>query len=336
MRVFEVTKGSRSFEGLRIAERDVPDPGPGQVLVRMRAASLNYRDLAIALGVYFTGPVERDTIPLSDGAGEVVAVGDAVRAFEPGDRVAATFAQPGGGILGLPLDGALAEFAVFDEGGLVELPAHLSYEEGACLPCAGVTAWNALYGGRALRCGETVLTLGTGGVSTFALQLATAAGARVVVTSSSDTKLERARLLGADVCINYKSTPDWAGAVVDLTDGRGADHIVEVGGFGTLPHSYRAVAPGGEIALIGVLSQPDEDLSPHALMTKNATLRGIFIGGFPDGVQQFRDFNRALAANEIHPVCDEVFEFEDAPRAYEHLAAAKHFGKVVVSISPGE
>jgi len=334
MRVFEIAKGSQSFEGLRLAERDTPKPGPREVLVQMRAASLNYRDLAIVRGVYFTGPVSRDTIPLSDGAGEVVAVGEDVTAFGQGDRVAATFVQPGGSILGSPSDGTLTQYAVFDQGGLVALPDHMNFEEGACLPCAGVTAWNALYGGKPLRCGETVLTLGTGGVSIFALQLARAAGARVVVTSSSDAKLERARLLGADDCINYTMTPDWAGAVLDLTDGRGADHIVEVGGFGTLPHSYRAVAPGGEIALIGVLTPPGDDLSPHPLMTKNASLRGVFIGGFADGVQQFRDFNRALAANKIHPVCDEVFEFEDAVRAFEHLAAAKHFGKVVVSIRP--
>ena len=334
MRVFEVAKGSESFDGLSIAERPAPEPGPGQVLVQMRAASLNYRDLAIALGKYFGGPVSRNTIPLSDGAGEVVAIGADVTAFDKGDRVAATFSQPGGGALGSPLDGTLAEYAVFDAGGLVALPDHLSYEEGACLPCAGVTAWNALYGGKLLQPGETVLTLGTGGVSIFALQLAHAAGARVVVTSSNDAKLERARALGADVCINYRTTQDWAAAVLDLTGGHGADHIVEVGGVGTLPHSYRAVAAGGEIALIGVLSPPQDDLAPHALMTKNASLRGIFIGGFADGVRQFQNFNRALAVNQIHPVVDRVFDFEDAPAAYEHLAAAGHFGKVVVSIAP--
>ena len=334
MRVYEVAKGSESFDGLRLAVRRMPEPGPRQVLVQMRAASLNYRDLAIALGMYFSGPVSRNTIPLSDGAGEVVAIGDDVTVFDKGDRVATLFTQPRGGTLGSPLDGALAEYAVFDEDGLVELPEHLSYEEGACLPCAGVTAWNALYGGKPLRPGATVLTLGTGGVSTIALQLARAAGARVVITSSNDAKLERARVLGADICINYKTTRDWAGAVLELTDGHGADHIVEVGGVGTLPQSFRAVAPGGEIALIGVLSPQEDDLAPHALMTKNASLRGIFIGGFVDGARQFTDLNAALAVNDLRPVVDEVFDFEDASRAYEHLASAAHFGKVVIAIHP--
>ncbi|HMB74564.1 MAG TPA: NAD(P)-dependent alcohol dehydrogenase, partial [Gammaproteobacteria bacterium] len=291
------------------------------------------RDLAIVLGQYFGGPLARDTIPLSDGAGEVVAIGAEVSGLRPGDRVAATFVQPGGAALGSPLDGVLAPYAVFDAGGLVLLPDHLSYAEGACLPCAGVTAWNALYGGKWLRPGETVLTLGTGGVSTFALQLAAAAGARVLATSSSDAKLERAQALGAAACINYAATPQWADAVLELTGGRGADHVVEVGGVGTLPQSYRAVAPGGEIALIGVLSREPGDLAPHALMTKNASLRGIFIGAFVDGERQFEALNLALAANEIHPVIDEVFDFEDAPQAYAHLASAKHFGKVVISLA---
>jgi NADPH:quinone reductase-like Zn-dependent oxidoreductase len=335
MRVYEVVKGSESFDGLRISERRVPEPGPRQVLVQMRAASLNYRDLAIALGMYFSGPVARNTIPLSDGAGEVVAIGKEVTAFDKGDRVATTFTQPRGGALGSPLDGALAEYAVFDEDGLVPIPEHLSYAEGACLPCAGVTAWNALNGGKQLRAGATVLTLGTGGVSIFALQLARAAGARVIVTSSNDAKLERARVLGADICINYRTTRDWAGAVLELTRGHGADHLVEVGGVGTLPQSYRAVASGGEIALIGVLSPQEDDLAPHALMSKNASLRGIFIGGFTDGARQFRAFNAALSVNDIHPVIDEVFDFEDAPRAYEHLAAATHFGKVVIAVRSG-
>ena len=332
MRVFEIAKGSESLDGLRQARRDQPEPGPGQVLVKLHAASLNYRDYMIALGKYIGGPVAHDLIPLSDGAGEVVAVGEHVAGLAPGDRVATTFAQPGGAALGSPLDGALAEFAVFDHGGVVAIPEHLSYTEAACLPCAGVTAWNALYGGKALVPGATVLTLGTGGVSIFAIQIAHAAGARVVATSSSDAKLERARALGADVCINYKTTPDWAAAVLEQTNGRGADHIVEVGGVGTLPHSYQAVAAGGEIALIGVLSPPGDDLAPFPLMFKNASLRGVFIGGFVDGVRQFQAFNAALSANAIHPVIDEVFDFSDARQAYEHLASAQHLGKVAVAI----
>jgi NADPH:quinone reductase-like Zn-dependent oxidoreductase len=329
MRVFEVIAGSRGFDGLRAAERPQPQPGPGQVLVRMRAAALNYRDLAIVAGQYFSGPVARDTIPLSDGAGEVVELGSGVTDFAPGDRVVASFTQPPSGLpLGSPLDGVLAEFALFDAAGLLAVPAHLSFEEAATLPCAGVTAWNALVEGKRLKPGATVLTLGTGGVSIFAVQIAKAAGARVIVTSSNDAKLERAKLLGADVGINYKTTPDWADAVLAATDGRGADHIVELGGAGTLPLSYRAVAPRGEISLIGVLSPPSGDLGPYGLMIKGATLRGIFVGDRA----MFEQLNRALSVNRITPVVDKVFDFEDAPRAFTDMTEAKHFGKIVIRI----
>lgn len=329
MRVYEIEKGSQSFDGLRRGERPDPEPGPNEVLVRMRAASLNYRDLAVATGKYFGGPVQRDMIPLSDGAGTVERVGEAVTGFEPGDRVVALFSQPPSGApLGSPLDGCLSELRVFDAAGLLPIPGDLSYEEASTLPCAGVTAWNALTHGRTLRPGDTVLTLGTGGVSIFALQLAKAAGARVIVTSSSDAKLERARALGADETINYKTTPEWGAAVVELTGGRGADQIVEVGGFGTLPQSYQAVGPGGEIAMIGVLTAAQGDLSPHPLMVKNASLRGIFVGAAP----QFDGLEKAIAANGIKPVVDRVFELDETPEAYRCLAAAQHFGKLVIAV----
>lgn len=329
MHAYEIARGSRSIDGLERAERPQPSAGPNQVLVRMRAASLNYRDLAIVAGHYFSGPVSRATVPLSDGAGEVVALGDGVEEWAVGDRVAATFFQPPTGApLGSPLDGTLAEYAVFDPRGLVAIPRDLSFEEAAALPCAGVTAWNALIEGKRIKPGDTVLTLGTGGVSMLALQIAKAAGAAAIVTSSSDAKLERAHALGADHLVNYKSTPDWAQAVLDLTDGRGVDHIVEVGGAGTLPQSYRAIGPGGEIALIGVLTQPDGDLRPHPMMLKGATLRGIFVGGR----ELFEDLNRAIAVNGIHPVIDTVFDFADARQAYGHMIAAKHVGKIVIRI----
>jgi NADPH:quinone reductase-like Zn-dependent oxidoreductase len=329
MRVFEVATGSRGFDGLRAAERPRPKAGPGQVLVRMRAAALNYRDLAIVTGQYFSGPVERNTIPLSDGAGEVVEVGAGVSGLAPGDRVVATFFQPPHGMpLGSPLDGVLTEFAVFDAAGLLPVPAHLSFEEAATLPCAGVTAWRALFEGKRLKPGQTVLTLGTGGVSIIAAQLAKAAGAQVIVTSSSDAKLERAKALGADIGINYRKTPDWAAVVLEATGGHGADHIIELGGAGTLPLSYRAVAARGEIVLIGVLAPPQGDLSPHALMIKGASLRGVFIGDRA----MFEQLNRALEVNRIVPVVDKVFDFDDAPRAYTYLTEAKHFGKIVVRI----
>lgn len=330
MKVFEIKQGSTSMEGLIAAERPDPEPGPGQVLVRMQAASLNFRDLAIVDGTYFGGPVARDTIPLSDGAGLVEAVGEGVERFSTGDRVVATFTQGGPmNALGSPLDGVLAELAVFDEAGLLPVLAHMSFEQAATLPCAGVTAWNAIVGGRQVKPGETVLTLGTGGVSLLALQLAKAAGARVIVTSSSDAKLDRAKALGADLTVNYKTEPEWERAVMDLTHGHGADQIVELGGAGTLPHSYRAVAHGGEIALIGVLAPPDADLSPWPLMVKTATLRGIFVGG----KELFEALNRAVEVNGIEPVIDSVFAFDDAKGAFDYLRAGKHMGKVVIRIS---
>lgn len=331
MKVFEVTVGSSSLDGLSVCERPDPAPGPGQVLVRMRAASLNFRDLAIVRGKYIGGPVTRDTIPLSDGAGVVEALGDGVTDLAVGDRVTATFSQGGQlGTLGSPLDGTLAEFGVFAESGLLRIPDCLSFEQAATLPCAGVTAYGALFEGKCLRPGDTVLTLGTGGVSILALALAKAAGARVIVTSSSDAKLARARELGADVTINYRERSDWAAAVLEATDGRGADQVVELGGVGTLPQSYQCVAAEGEINLIGVMTRPDGDLSPYPLMFKGATLRGIFVGR--SGRPAFAALLRAIEQNGIEPVIDKVFAFDEAVAAYEYLASAQHFGKIVIRI----
>jgi NADPH:quinone reductase-like Zn-dependent oxidoreductase len=330
MKVFVVSKGSTGIDGLKAAERERPAPGPGQVLVRMRAASLNFRDLAIVAGKYFLGPVARDTIPLSDGAGEVAAVGSGVTGFKAGERVVATFTQghpPAA--LGLPLDGALTEYQVFQADGLLRIPPHMSYEEAATLPCAGVTVWNALmHGPRVLKAGETVLSLGTGGVSIFALQIAKMAGARSIITSSSDAKLERARALGADDCINYKTTPDWDKKVLELTGGQGADHVIDTGGVGTLPKSYIAVGSGGVVSVIGVMTRPEGDLSPYPLMGKGAMLRGVFVGGR----EHFDALMRAVAVNELTPVVDKTFDFDAAPEAFKHLKAAQHFGKVVIKI----
>ena len=243
MNVYELQKGSRSIDGLRRTARPDPVAGPHEVLIRVRATSLNYRDHLIVTGQYFSGVVDRDVIPLSDGAGDVVSIGPGVTRFRPGDRVAGTFFQvwkegPKVSLppaLGVPLDGTLAEYISLHEDGVVALPANLSFEEAATLPCAGVTAWNALMViGNRVKAGDTVLCQGTGGVSMLAMQFALAAGARVMVTSSSDEKIERARALGASDGINYKTHPDWATEVLRLTDGRGVDQIVEIGGAGSL------------------------------------------------------------------------------------------------------
>jgi len=330
MRAFVVVKGTTGFDGLQRVERPPPNAGAGQVVVRMHAASLNFRDLAIVSGKYIGGPVIRDTIPLSDGAGEVVEVGAGVTQLAVGDRVVATFMQGHPPLaLGSPLDGTLTEYAAFAADGLLRLPQHLSYEEAATLPCAGVTVWNALmHGPHSLRPGETVVTLGTGGVSIFALQIAKAAGARVIITSSSDAKLERARALGADHGINYKTTPNWERQVHELTEGQGAEHVIDTGGVGTLPRSYQAVGAGGTVSVIGVMTRPEGDLSPYPLMTKFAMVRGIFVGAR----EHFEGLMKAVAVNGLRPVIDKVFDFDAAPEAYKYLKAAQHFGKVVIKI----
>ena len=302
----------------------------------MRAASLNYRDLNIAKGSPARGPLPTNLIPLSDGAGEVVAVGPEVTRFQAGDRVAGMFMQAwlGGDMeayhvdssRGGSIDGVLAEYVVFEQDGLVRLPDHLSYEEGATLPCAGVTAWNALYAGRPLRAGETVLILGTGGVSIFALQLARAAGARVIATSSSDAKLAQAAALGATDGINYRAFPEWQIKVQELTNGRGVDHVVEVGGAGTLARSVEAARIGGQVHLIGVLT--GGEINPTPILRRNIQLRGIYVGSR----QMFDAMNQSIALNGIRPVIDRVFAFEDAKDAYRHLKGQTHVGKVVIRI----
>jgi NADPH:quinone reductase-like Zn-dependent oxidoreductase len=337
MRAYVVPAGCSNSREIRPVERPDPRPGPSQVLVRIRAASLNYRDQAIAAGTYIGGPLTRDTIPLSDGAGDVVAVGTGVTTFKPGDRVVATFNQipPDGSPfgarqpLGSPLDGMLAELVVLYEDGLLPIPEGLSYEDAACLPCAGVTAWHALmHAGRPLTAGDTVLALGTGGVSTFALQFATAAAARVIVTSSSDDKIARGRSLGASDGINYLTTPDWDREVLKLTRGRGVDCVIEVGGVGTLNRSFQSLAFGGKVVLIGVLSGQNGDVNPYTLMPKRGNLHGIFVGDRA----MFVAMNKAIEANAIRPVVDKVFGFDDAPAAYRHQASGHFVGKVVISV----
>ena len=324
-------------DALERTERPDPRPGPGEVLVELRAASLNYRDTVVAAGGYARNDT-RPVIPLSDGAGVVAAVGDGVTNFAPGDRVVNCFfrdwtaGEPdeaamrsayGGGI-----DGVLAERVVFPERALLPVPEHLSFAEAACLPCAAVTAWQGLFTKGRLTAGQTVLCLGTGGVSVFALQLAKAAGATVLITSSSDEKLERAQELGADGTVNYQSTPDWHRAVKDLTGGRGVDHVVEVGGLGTLEKSMRACALNGRIALIGVLTGFEGAVNPMPCIFDRLSVDGIYVGSR----EMFAALNRHLSANAIRPVIDRTFGFGEAVEAYRYLKSGSHFGKVVVTI----
>lgn len=327
IRAYELAAGSKSFEGLRQTERPKPVPAPHEVLVRMRTASLNFRDILIATDRYFRGPIARDTIPLSDGAGEVEAVGGEVRHFRPGERVVATFKQRGTA-LGVPLDGTLTEYAVFNEDGLLSIPEGLTFEEAATLPVAGVTAWNALCDGRPIRPGDTVLTLGTGGVSVFAMQIAKASGARVIVTSSSDEKLARVKRLGVSELINHARQSEWASIVGDLTGGAGVEQVVELFGAATLSQSYRAVGEGGEIALIAESTQAMGGLEPYALIRKGATLRGIACGD----KGHFRSLVAAISINGIKPVIESVYPFDCAVDAYYDLRACRHIGKLVIRI----
>jgi NADPH:quinone reductase-like Zn-dependent oxidoreductase len=327
-----------AIDSLTLREEDPPRPARGQVLVRMRAASLNYRDLMIATGRSARGAPLPDLIPLSDGAGEVVELGPEVTRVAVGDRVAACFMQSwlGGEIspedaassLGGAIHGVLGEYRLFDRQGLVKLPEHLSFEDGATLPCAAVTAWNALFAGpKPLTVGQSVLVLGTGGVSIFALQLAYAAGARVIATSSSDGKLAQAKALGASDGVNYRQHPEWQNEVRDLTSGRGVDHVVEVGGPGTLLRSIEAARQGGCIHLIGGVSGGGM-IDPTVAMRRGVLMRGIYVGSR----QMFEAMNQAIALHRITPVIDRVFDFEDAKDAYRHLQAQGHVGKVVIRI----
>ena len=335
MRAYELH--DYSIEHLALGERPDPKPGPGQAVVRVRAVSLNFRDTLVAKGLY-SRKLRLPLVPCSDGAGEVIAVGDGVKRVRAGDRVAANFMtgwiegevteEKARTALGAAQDGVLAEQVVFDEQALVHVPETLSFEEAATLPCTGVTAWNALMVAGGLRSGEVVLVLGTGGVSIFALQLAHMAGAFVIVTSSSDEKLDRARALGAEVGINYKTTPDWEEKVRELTARRGVDHVIEVGGAETLPKSARAARFGGHIALVGNLTgRGGVDLVP--LFMKALRVNGIFVGSR----SMFEAMNRAIAHSGLRPVIDRVFPFEQAAEALRYMESGAHFGKIVIRVA---
>lgn len=323
-------------ENLELIESPEPAPGVGEVLVRLRAATLNYRDLILVDDQKKLTP---GRVPLSDGAGEVAAVGEDVTHWKVGDRVAGTFFRDWQGgrfsmdyhqaALGGSVDGVLREQAVFPQHGLVRLPVDYSYEEGATLPCAGLTAWTALMTRGQFLPGDSALLLGTGGVSIWGLQIVAAVGGRAIITSSSDEKLERAIALGAWETVNYRTHPEWEKEIHRLTAKRGVDHVLEVGGPQTLGKSLACVAAGGHIAQIGVLTGFDApQTSLFSLVGKNANMSGIYVGSR----DSFDQFVRFLDATKIKPVIDRTFDFADAPAAYEYMKSGAHFGKVVIAI----
>ena len=323
------------IDNLKMVERPMPEPGRQEMIIRVKATALNYRDVEIARGSYHT-TFPLPLVPLSDGVGEVVAVGAEVSRFKIGDRVCGTFWQRwvGGSFAmaeasyqrGGPIDGLLSEFARLDEQAAVIAPAYLSDVEAATLPCAAVTAWHALFTEGKLKPGETVLSLGTGGVSLFAVQFARAAGARVIVTSSSDEKLARAKELGAHDGVNYRDNPDWSSAVLALTDGRGADHIIEVGGPQSFAQSLKASARGAQINVIGYLGGSEGAINPLDIFRRQVKALGIPVGSR----ESFEAMNRALAVNRLRPVIDRVFPWAEAAKAFRHLEHGSPFGKVVL------
>jgi len=338
MKAYQIPKGGAGIESvIQIARPDPGKPGHRQVLVKVRACSLNFRDLGIVRGSYRM-PVGENVVPLSDGAGEVVEVGSAVTRVKTGDRVAGNFFQrwPGGepspdthaSALGGGIDGMLAEYAMLEEEGVVKIPSHLSFEEGATLPCAAVTVWHAMMEHARLKAGDSVLLQGTGGVSIFGLQFAHAMGIAAIIISSSDEKLARAKKLGATHGINYKSNPDWDKAAAEFTGGRGVDQVVEVGGAATLARSFHAIRVGGKITLIGGLSGGATELNPGLIFARRANVQGISVGS----TQMFMAMNRAIEVSAIKPVVDKVFAFADAQAAYRHLASGAHFGKIVIRV----
>jgi len=336
MNLFEI-RDSFGLENLKPAERPTPEPRADEVLIRLHAASLNYRDLLIVQGKY-NPRMKLPRVPLSDGAGEVVSVGAEVTNWKPGDRVVIPFfpawldgeltASAAASALGGDIDGMLRQFATVRANALLPIPAHLSYEEAAPLPCAAVTAWHGLFDAGKLQPGQTILLQGTGGVSLFGLQFGKIAGANIIIISSSDAKLERARALGAHHTINYKSTPDWEKEINKITDGRGVDVTLEVGGTGTLGKTLKATKYAGHVSMIGVLSGISGDVPLGPVLHKSITVQGIYVGSRA----MFEAMNRAISHHKIEPVIDRVFDFDQSPDAFRHLESAQHFGKIVIRI----
>jgi NADPH:quinone reductase-like Zn-dependent oxidoreductase len=338
MKAYQLRPGA-GIQDLRLADVRTPVPAAHEVLIKTHAASLNYRDLMYARGDY-VNPQDAPLVPLGDGAGEVIAVGARVTRVKPGDRVTHSYFPDW--IDGIPdrhkiavsfgthINGTLAESFVAHEEAVVPIPAYLSYEEAATLSCAGTTAWNTLFVDGGLKPGATVLLQGTGGVSIVALQLAKAAGLRAIITSSSEEKLARARALGADATINYRTTPEWQDEVLRLTEGQGVDLTVEVGGAGTMRRSLAATRIGGTVSVIGGLAGfGDTPLEAIAIIRGITRLSGILVGSRV----MLEDLVRFLGAVNINPVIDRVFAFDEAPLAYEHLKAGRHFGKIVIRVA---
>jgi NADPH:quinone reductase-like Zn-dependent oxidoreductase len=327
---------SFGLEGLQLVEQNPPQPAPGEVLVHVHAISLNYRDLMVVQGRY-NPKLAMPRVPCSDGAGEVVAVGAGVTQWKPGDRVCGIFMQrwldgpPSASkskyALGGDIDGMLASEVVLSQDGLVRVPEHLSYEEAATLPCAAVTAWNSLFKVADTQPGHTVLILGTGGVSVFALQFAKMAGARVLGTSSSDEKLTHAKKLGLDAGLNYRANPDWEKWAFEQTGGEGVDLVVDVGGSGTLPRAFKALRHGGIVAQIGVLAGVADQLDIRPIFAKQLRIHGVYVGSRAD----FISMNHAITQSRLKPVIDRVFAFDEAPSALRYLESGAHFGKIVLT-----
>lgn len=325
------------LENLVAAERPEPRPQPHEVVVRLRAVSLNYRDLLIVRG-HYNPKLKFPRVPLSDGAGEVVETGSAVTAWKPGDRVVIPFMPDWieGPItpaktataLGGNVDGLLRQFAAIRADALLPIPAHLNFEEAAALPCAGVTAWNGLFISGHLQPGQTLLLQGTGGVSLFGLQFGLMAGATVILTSSDDAKLERARALGVQHTINYRAYPDWDKKVLEMTEGRGVDLTLEVGGADTLEHTIRATRAGGEVSIIGILSGIESKLNLGPVLHHSLTLHGIYVGSR----EMFAQMNQGIERGQLHPLVDRVFSFANTSEAFRHLESGRHFGKIVIRI----
>jgi NADPH:quinone reductase-like Zn-dependent oxidoreductase len=330
-------QGPSGIDGLAFVDKPVPEPGAGEVLVRLRAATLNYRDLLAIKGGY--GSRQKfPLVPASDGAGVIERVGPGVREFASGDRVIGSFfenwtsGEPSAvkmrSALGGSVDGVLTEYRIFPKHALIRTPDHLSDIEAAALPCAGVTAWSAVIKLGSIKPGQTILTQGSGGVSLFAIQFAKMCGARVIATSSSDAKIERLQQLGADFTLNYKTTPDW-GKKAREWSGHGVDLVVEVGGVGTLNESIRATRIGGTIAFIGVLAGPPNSDSRLPLMVmQQQRLQGVTVGSVED-LQAMAD---AIAAGRMKPVIDTTFSFDQVKQAFAHMESGAHFGKVAIEI----